>query len=70
MTAPDHRRHRSKISCIDGGIHTWILSSLDPSRASLQRVEHKRIQDGAFTTKANINTDGGTTWTALATNVA
>lgn len=43
---------------------------LAASRASLQRVEHKRIQDGAFTTKAYINTDGGTTWTALATNVA
>ena len=23
MTAPDHRRRRQKISCIDGGIHTW-----------------------------------------------
>jgi hypothetical protein len=22
MTAPDHRRRRQKISCIDGGIHT------------------------------------------------
>ena len=25
MTAPDHRQHRSKNSCIDGGIHTCIV---------------------------------------------
>ena len=29
MTAADHRRNRSKISCIDGGIHTWTLPFAD-----------------------------------------